>query len=97
MRACVTGERQLASALSPVTQALKILCDLPQVSLRSTWGYLYAAALQLRNMNDNKSSITKADSYEKIGEFWDNNDVTDYWDKTVEVEFEVEIDSQNGE
>ena len=48
-------------------------------------------------MNEHKSSISKADSYEKIGEFWDNNDVTDYWDETVEVEFEVEIERQGEE
>jgi len=45
-------------------------------------------------MTGNKSSISKADSYEKIGEFWDTHDVTDYWDQTEEVEFEVDIDSQ---
>jgi len=45
-------------------------------------------------MQRNKSSISKADSYQKIGEFWDTHDVTDYWDQTEEVEFEVEIGSQ---
>ena len=45
-------------------------------------------------MQGNKSSISNADSYEKIGEFWDTHDVTDYWDQTEEVEFEVEIGSQ---
>ena len=45
-------------------------------------------------MKGNKSSISKADSYEKIGKFWDTHDVTDFWEQTKEVEFEVEIESQ---
>ena len=45
-------------------------------------------------MKGNKSSISKADSYEKIGEFWDTHDVTDFWEQTEEVESEVNIESQ---
>ncbi|MFZ1701079.1 MAG: CopG family antitoxin [Pyrinomonadaceae bacterium] len=45
-------------------------------------------------MSGNKSSISKADSYEKIGEFWDTHDVTEFWDQTKEVQFDVEIESQ---
>ncbi len=45
-------------------------------------------------MQGNKSSISEADSYEKIGGFWDTHDITDYWDQTEEVEFEVESGSQ---
>jgi hypothetical protein len=41
-----------------------------------------------------KSSISKAQSYREIGEFWDAHDVTDYWDETKPVKFEVEITSQ---
>jgi len=45
-------------------------------------------------MKDDRSSISQADSYRKIGEFWDTHDVTDYWDATEPVEFEVEIQSE---
>ena len=29
-----------------------------------------------------KSSISKAQSYTDIGEFWDTHDLADYWDQT---------------
>jgi metal-dependent HD superfamily phosphatase/phosphodiesterase len=45
-------------------------------------------------MNGNKSSVSKAQSYREIGEFWDTHDVTDYWDETKPVNFEVEIESE---
>ena len=35
------------------------------------------------------SSISKASSYEEMGEFWDTHDLTDYWDQTHEVDFKV--------
>lgn len=43
---------------------------------------------------NNKSSISQAQSYKEIGEFWDTHDLTDYWDQTEEVEFEVDIQSE---
>ena len=45
-------------------------------------------------MAENKSSISQAQSYQEIGEFWDTHDVTDYWEQTEPVEFEVEIRSE---
>jgi CopG antitoxin of type II toxin-antitoxin system len=45
-------------------------------------------------MGRNKSSISKAQSYKEIGEFWDNHDLTDYWEQTEPVEFEVDIQSE---
>lgn len=42
-------------------------------------------------MKENKTSISGAQSYEEIGEFWDSHDLGDYWDQTQPVEFEVEI------
>jgi hypothetical protein len=45
-------------------------------------------------MSRNRSSISKAKTYWKIGEFWDTHDLTDYWDKTHSVEFEVDIQSE---
>jgi len=50
---------------------------------------------------DEKSSISQAQSYKEIGEFWDTHDVADYadkrhpgWDQTEPVEFEVDIQSE---
>ena len=44
-------------------------------------------------MSDNNvqqlTSISKASTYEEIGEFWDTHSLADYWDQTYEVEFEV--------
>lgn len=45
-------------------------------------------------MRRNKSSLSEAQSYKELGEFWDNHDLTDYWDQTKAVEFEVEIESE---
>ena len=40
-------------------------------------------------MNENKSSISQAQSYEEMGEFWDNHDLGDYWEETYPVKFEI--------
>jgi len=45
-------------------------------------------------MARNKSSISKASSYKEIGEFWDTHELSDYWDQTKPVEFEVDIQSE---
>jgi hypothetical protein len=45
-------------------------------------------------MRKNRSSISKAESYKEIGEFWNSHDLADYWDKTEPVEFEVDIQSE---
>jgi len=42
----------------------------------------------------NRSSISKAQSYKEIGEFWDTHDLADYWNKTESVEFEIDIQSE---
>ena len=44
-------------------------------------------------MDENKSSISQAQSYREIGDFWDTHDVTDYWEQTEAVEFEVNLES----
>ncbi len=38
--------------------------------------------------------MSKAKSYKEIGDFWDTHDLSDFWDKTKEVEFEVNIESE---
>jgi len=45
-------------------------------------------------MNKNKSSISKAKSYEEIGEFWDTHDLAENWDETRPAEFEVDLQSE---
>jgi hypothetical protein len=42
-------------------------------------------------MTRSRSSISKARSYKEIGEFWDTHDLSDYWDETTPVEFEVDM------
>lgn len=45
-------------------------------------------------MSKNRSSVSEAQSYKEIGEFWDTHDLADYWDKTESVEFEIDIQSE---
>ena len=45
-------------------------------------------------MRKNKTSISKATSYKEIGEYWDIHDVTEIWDKTKRVKFDVQIESE---
>ena len=35
------------------------------------------------------TSISKARTLEEIAEFWDTHSLDDYWDETLEVDFEV--------
>jgi CopG antitoxin of type II toxin-antitoxin system len=44
-------------------------------------------------MAENKSSISKAKSYQEIGEYWDAHDLGKVWDKTEDVKFEVDLES----
>ena len=46
-------------------------------------------------MGKSKSSISKALSYQEIGEYWDTHDVSEYWDQTKPVEIEVDIQSES--
>ena len=45
-------------------------------------------------MNEDRSSISHARTYEEIGEFWDTHEVTEFWDRTEPAEFEVDIRSE---
>ncbi len=45
----------------------------------------------------NKSSISEAESYGQIGEFWDAHDLSEVWDETEEVNFEIDLQSENYE
>ena len=44
-------------------------------------------------MSEGKTSISQASSYEEAGEYWDEHDVTEIWEQTEEVEFEVNLES----
>jgi len=45
-------------------------------------------------MKENKSSISKAQSYAEIGEFWDKHDLSEFWDKTRKVKFDVVLEPE---
>lgn len=45
-------------------------------------------------MKKNKSSISKADSYKDLGQFWNSHDLGDYESKTKKVQFDVDIKSE---
>ena len=45
-------------------------------------------------MGENRTSISKATSYEEIAEFWESQDVTKYWDDSKVVEIELDIQSE---
>ena len=45
-------------------------------------------------MSDNKTSISKADTYGDIAEFWDAHDLADFWEQTQPANFEVNIQSE---
>ena len=41
-------------------------------------------------MPEGKTSISKASSYQEIGEFWDDHDFTDYLDDSAVVDFDMD-------
>ena len=45
-------------------------------------------------MTVNKSSISKATSYQEIGDYWDEHDVSEIWEQTEPIEFEIDIQSE---
>lgn len=45
-------------------------------------------------MNKGKSTISKASSYQEIGEYWDKHDLSDIWEQTEPVEFDINIKSE---
>ena len=40
---------------------------------------------------NNRSSISKSNSYEQMGEFWDSHDSTESTSKTKKASFDIEI------
>ena len=45
-------------------------------------------------MNAGKSSISKASSYDEMGDFWDRHDTSDYWKEVPSAEFDVDAKSR---
>ena len=45
-------------------------------------------------MNAGKSSISKASSYDDIGDFWDTHDSSAYWDEVPSEEFAADVKSR---
>jgi len=45
-------------------------------------------------MSKSKSSISKAKSYQEIGDFWDTHSIAEYWDQTRPVTFDVDIQEE---
>ncbi len=45
-------------------------------------------------MSEAKSSISQAESYKEMGEFWDTHDLTEFWDQTEPVDFEVDLQTE---
>ena len=48
---------------------------------------------QGKNVN-RKSSVSKARTYAAIADFWDEHDLSDYWDQTRSVHADVELESE---
>ncbi len=40
---------------------------------------------------EGRSSISKATSYQEMGEYWDTHDAGEIWDQTEPAEFEVDL------
>ncbi len=45
-------------------------------------------------MRKSKTSLSRASSYREIGEFWETHDLSDFWEQTKPVEFEVDIQTE---
>jgi GTP cyclohydrolase FolE2 len=45
-------------------------------------------------MKKNRSSISKASSYKDIGVYWDTHDLSEVWDKTKKVKFDVQVETE---
>ena len=45
-------------------------------------------------MKRNRSSISQAISYKDIGEYWDTHSLSEIWEKTKKVKFDVRIESE---
>lgn len=44
-------------------------------------------------MSRNRSSLSKGSSYTEIGQYWDEHDLGEVWDRTEPADFEVDLKS----
>jgi hypothetical protein len=49
---------------------------------------------QVREFKRNKTSISNAQTYREIGDFWDTHDLGDHWNKGKDVSFEVKLETE---
>ena len=47
-----------------------------------------------RRVTSRKSSVSEARTYAEIGDFWDEHDLSGYWDTTRPVRVDVELESE---
>ncbi|MDI6447734.1 CopG family antitoxin [Anaerobaca lacustris] len=47
-----------------------------------------------RRVTRRKSSVSEARTYAEIGDFWDEHDLSDYWDATRFIRVDVELESE---
>jgi hypothetical protein len=45
-------------------------------------------------MAKNKSSISKAENYREMNDYWDSHDLSDHWEEGKDVNFIVDITSE---
>jgi hypothetical protein len=45
-------------------------------------------------MKRNRSSISQASSYKDIGNYWDSHDLSEVWERTRKVKFDVRIEME---
>jgi len=45
-------------------------------------------------MPESNTRISNASSYSEIGEYWDTHDLSEHWDETKEVHFQVDLNPQ---
>jgi hypothetical protein len=76
------------------SQVRRILDLLRRVTARCRYRRGTWVAAKGEDMKKSKSSISKARSYAEIGEFWDEHDLTNYWDKTRKVKFDVVLEPE---
>lgn len=41
-----------------------------------------------------RSSVSQAETYREVGEFWDTHDLGEFWDQTRPASFDVEIEGE---
>jgi len=48
----------------------------------------------MKKNRSRKSSVSRASTYAAMGDFWDTNDLSDFWDKTRPTRATVHLESE---